>query len=75
MRTAITFHANFFVHKGGSDVMASTKMGASTSAYLGGIELQITNETTNSPIYYITVQAENGAGATSQLKHSRYGDL
>ena len=44
----------------------------STSGYLNGIHMDLTDETTMEPIYYVTVICENGASAKSEEVYSRY---
>ncbi|XP_035698714.1 uncharacterized protein LOC118431579 [Branchiostoma floridae] len=51
--------------KGGTDVMPFENMGADRSAYINNLQLQLYDEVTGSPVYYVTVKAQNGAGAFS----------
>ncbi|XP_078658230.1 uncharacterized protein LOC144903713 [Branchiostoma floridae x Branchiostoma belcheri] len=50
---------------GATDVMAFENMGADKSAYINNLQLQLYDETTKSPVYYVTVKAQNGAGVFS----------
>ncbi|XP_078658229.1 uncharacterized protein LOC144903712 [Branchiostoma floridae x Branchiostoma belcheri] len=50
---------------GGMDVLPFENMGADRSAYINNLQLQLYDETTGSPVYYVTVKAQNGAGAFS----------
>ncbi|XP_078616233.1 uncharacterized protein LOC144884654 [Branchiostoma floridae x Branchiostoma japonicum] len=50
---------------GGSDVSDYQSLGPAADGYVGNLNLQLTNKTTNSPIYYLTVKAENAAGSFS----------
>ena len=56
---------------GGSDVCDYQHIGHETDGYVGNLNLQLTNKTTNSPIYYLTVKAENAAGSFSTNITSR----
>ncbi|KAI8516746.1 hypothetical protein Bbelb_053270, partial [Branchiostoma belcheri] len=51
---------------GGNDVSDYQSVGPETDGYVGNLNLQLTNKTTNSPVYYLTVKAENGAGGFSR---------
>ncbi|XP_066289112.1 uncharacterized protein [Branchiostoma lanceolatum] len=51
---------------GGNDVIDYQSFGTGTDSYVGNLDLQLTNKTTNSPIYYLTVKAENAAGSFSR---------
>ncbi|XP_078573994.1 uncharacterized protein LOC144860567 isoform X3 [Branchiostoma floridae x Branchiostoma japonicum] len=50
---------------GGTDVMPFENLGADRSSYINNLQLQLYNEVTGSPVYYVTVKAQNGAGAFS----------
>ncbi|XP_035668230.1 uncharacterized protein LOC118410564 [Branchiostoma floridae] len=50
---------------GGSDVSDYQHIGHETDGYVGNLNLQLTNKTTYSPVYYLTVKAENAAGSFS----------
>ncbi|XP_078578634.1 uncharacterized protein LOC144863382 [Branchiostoma floridae x Branchiostoma japonicum] len=58
-------------HPGGSDMSDLRRMGPAIDGYIGGIDLQLTDLDTNTPVYYVTVRAENGAGLLSQNLTSR----
>ena len=47
-------------------------MGISKDGYINKVNLALTNESTNVPIYYITVKSRNGAGKESSVLSSRY---
>eukprot|EP00058_Branchiostoma_floridae_P000529 XP_002586017.1 hypothetical protein BRAFLDRAFT_110183 [Branchiostoma floridae] len=51
---------------GDSDVSDYQSLGSGRDGYIGNLNLQLTNKTTNSPIYYLTVKAENAAGTFSK---------
>ncbi|CAH1268735.1 Hypp3967 [Branchiostoma lanceolatum] len=51
---------------GGNDVIDYQSLGPGTDSYVGNLDLQLTNKTTNSPIYYLIVKAENAAGSFSR---------
>ncbi|XP_035696857.1 uncharacterized protein LOC118430254 [Branchiostoma floridae] len=51
---------------GGNDVSGYQNLGPGADGYVGNLSLQLTNKTTNSPIYYLTVKAENAAGSFSR---------
>ncbi|XP_078697384.1 uncharacterized protein LOC144925295 [Branchiostoma floridae x Branchiostoma belcheri] len=51
---------------GGNDVSDYQSVGPETDGYVGNLNLQLTNKTTNSPVYYLTIKAENGAGGFSR---------
>ena len=57
---------------GKADVLAFSSMGLSKDGYIGNVNFALTNVTTNTPIYYITVKAVNGAGKQSSVMSSRY---
>lgn len=40
-------------------------VGAESSQYITGITLELTNTTTKTPVYYVSMKAENGAGILS----------
>ncbi|XP_019642103.1 PREDICTED: uncharacterized protein LOC109483513 [Branchiostoma belcheri] len=50
---------------GATDVLPFENMGADRSAYIDNLQLQLYDESTGSPVYYVTVKAQNGAGAFS----------
>ncbi|KAI8516764.1 hypothetical protein Bbelb_053450 [Branchiostoma belcheri] len=50
---------------GGNDVSDYRNLGPGSDGYIGNLNLQLTNKTTNSPVYYLTVKAENAAGSFS----------
>ncbi|XP_078695732.1 uncharacterized protein LOC144924477 [Branchiostoma floridae x Branchiostoma belcheri] len=50
---------------GGNDVSDYRNVGTGSDGYIGNLNLQLTNKTTNSPVYYLTVKAENAAGSFS----------
>ncbi|XP_019624877.1 PREDICTED: uncharacterized protein LOC109470382 isoform X2 [Branchiostoma belcheri] len=52
---------------GGTDVMPFENMGPDESAYINNLQLQLYDEATGSPVYYVTVKAQNGAGAFSTV--------
>ncbi|KAI8519526.1 hypothetical protein Bbelb_027830 [Branchiostoma belcheri] len=52
---------------GGTDVMPFENMGPDESAYINNLQLQLYVETTGSPVYYVAVKAQNGAGAFSTV--------
>ncbi|KAI8510725.1 hypothetical protein Bbelb_116410, partial [Branchiostoma belcheri] len=58
-------------YPGGSDISDLTSMGPAIDGYIGGIDLPLTDLDTNTPVYYVTVLAENGAGLLSQNLTSR----
>ncbi|XP_066299088.1 uncharacterized protein [Branchiostoma lanceolatum] len=45
--------------------MPFKNMGSDRSAYINNLQLQLYDEATGSPVYYVTVKAQNGAGAFS----------
>ncbi|XP_066289761.1 uncharacterized protein [Branchiostoma lanceolatum] len=51
---------------GGNDISDYQSLGSGRDGYIGNLNLQLTNKTTDSPVYYITVKAENAAGTFSQ---------
>ncbi|XP_077992165.1 uncharacterized protein LOC144446291 [Glandiceps talaboti] len=55
---------------GGVDVSDYRSMGINRDGYIDGLELELYDETTNQPIYYVSVKAENGAGELSAPKIS-----
>lgn len=52
-------------HTGGTDVLSWKLVGAESSQYITGIALELTNMTTKTPVYYVSMKAENGAGILS----------
>ena len=46
-------------------------MGTEREGYIDNIQLELTNSTTESPVYYITVKAVNGAKMASLANSSR----
>lgn len=40
-------------------------VGAESSQYITGLALELTNTTTKTPVYYVSMKAENGAGILS----------
>ncbi|XP_078575736.1 uncharacterized protein LOC144861641 [Branchiostoma floridae x Branchiostoma japonicum] len=50
---------------GSTEVMPFENLGADRSAYINNLQLQLYDEVTGSPVYYVTVKAQNGAGAFS----------
>ena len=49
---------------GGTDILGWTSVGISTSHYINGLSLDLTNASTLSPLYHVSLIAENGAGLT-----------
>ena len=68
LRLLLLFVFRFFVGK--TDVLGERNMGETTNPYIK-VKLNITNTTTDVPIYYVNVRAENGAGALSNITTSR----
>jgi len=62
----------FFVFVGKTDLLAFRRMGLSKDGYIDNVDLALTNVTTNTPVYYVTVKAVNGAGKESSVMSSRY---
>ncbi|XP_062596534.1 uncharacterized protein LOC134257978, partial [Saccostrea cucullata] len=52
---------------GGDDVLAWKSVGTESSQYITGFTLEVTNQTTKSPTYYLSLKAKNGAGLVSPL--------
>ncbi|KAK3101936.1 hypothetical protein FSP39_007496 [Pinctada imbricata] len=50
---------------GARDVLDWISVGSESSAYIGGLSLNVTNQTTFDPVYYVSMMAENGAGLLS----------
>ena len=50
---------------GGTDILTWTDVGPEPSNYVTGFTLVLTNETNMSPVYYISMRGENGAGLYS----------
>lgn len=50
---------------GGTDILAWKDVGAASSQYISGLSLELTNITSKSPVYYVSMKAENGAGILS----------
>ncbi|KAI8482777.1 hypothetical protein Bbelb_394390 [Branchiostoma belcheri] len=51
---------------GADDISGYRNLGSERDGYVGNLNLQLTNKTTNSPVYYLTVKAENAAGGFSR---------
>lgn len=45
--------------------MAWKDVGSASSQYISGLSLELTNITSKSPVYYVSMKAENGAGILS----------
>ncbi|CAH1259269.1 FAT1 [Branchiostoma lanceolatum] len=58
-------------YPGGSDIYDLRSMGPAIDGYIEGIDLHLTDAHTNTPVYFVTVLAENGAGLFSQNLTSR----
>ncbi|CAH1258771.1 JAG1 [Branchiostoma lanceolatum] len=58
-------------YPGGYDISELRSMGPAIDGYIEGIDLQLTDLNTNTPVYYVTVLAKNGAGLLSQNLTSR----
>ena len=50
---------------GGTDILAWKDVGSASSQYISGLSLELTNITSKSPVYYVSMKAENGAGILS----------
>ena len=57
--------------EGSGDILHSMSFGSSPDGYIHNLHLDITNSTTNLPVYYVNVIAVNGAGLVSGLLSSR----
>ena len=60
---------------GQTDVLAFRSVGLSRDEYIGNLNLPLTDQSTNIPLYYIVVKALNGAGKESTILSSRYDEL
>ena len=67
----ITFVRIFFIVSGGTDVQVFEDVGQKTNIHIPGSLFSLTNKTTNTPVYYISVQCRSGAGQMSTVKSSR----
>lgn len=50
---------------GETDKLPWKSVGTESSQYIGGLDLELTNQTTRSPVYYLSVRARNGAGVVN----------
>lgn len=57
---------------GGTDIRGWRDMGTAVSGFMDGLSLELTDEDTGTPLYYISVRATNGAGELSTIQTSRY---
>lgn len=51
---------------GTADVLAWKAVGTESAQYITGFNLEVTNQTSKTPVYYLSLKAENGAGLVSQ---------
>ena len=56
---------------GAVDVLPFTSVGDSLDGQMEGLSLSLTDADTNTPVYYISVVAVNGAGMESDPRSSR----
>jgi hypothetical protein len=49
------------VFLGGTNILAWTGFGIEKDIYISNLALTLTNHTTKSPVYYVSVKATNGA--------------
>ena len=56
---------------GQTDVLAFRSVGLSRDEYIGNLNLPLTDQSTDIPVYYIVVKALNGAGKESTISSSR----
>jgi len=54
-----------------TDVLSFRSMGLSRDGYIDNVKLDLTDITTNTPVYHITVKTLNGAGKGSAIMSSR----
>jgi hypothetical protein len=50
---------------GADDVFTWQSVGTASSQYITGFTLEVSNQTTKSPVYYLSLKAQNGAGLVS----------
>ena len=50
---------------GGTDKLPWRSVGTESSQYISGLNLELTNQTTRSPVYYLSLRARNGAGVVN----------
>lgn len=50
---------------GTDDVLGWMPVGMESTQYITGFTLSTTNQTTKTPVYYLSLKAENGAGLVS----------
>ena len=55
------------VFVGGTDILGWTQHGTETDVYITGLSLPLTDIKTKSPVYYVSMKAENGAGQESSV--------
>ncbi|KAJ8321023.1 hypothetical protein KUTeg_002610 [Tegillarca granosa] len=55
----------YYVAVGGTDILNFKDMGDQQDMYIDNLNLPLTNISTKSPVYYVTVKAVNGAGLES----------
>ena len=56
---------------GQTDLLDFQSMGLSEDGYINNVNLALTDVSTNSPVYYVTVKAINRAGKESAVMSSR----
>jgi hypothetical protein len=62
-----TFPGLYMVFVGGTDILGWTQHGTETDTYITGLSLPLTDIKTKSPVYYVSMKAENGAGQESSV--------
>ena len=60
-------HNIYMVFVGGTDILGWTNHGTETDVYITGLSLTLTDIKIKSPVYYISMKAENGAGQESSV--------
>jgi hypothetical protein len=54
-----------FIVSGGTDILPWKDYGAENDIYITGLSLTVTDETSRTPVYYVSLKAMNGAGLES----------
>ena len=59
------FIINIFLFLGGTEIKSWTDVGLKTDEYINGLSLEVSNISTKTPVYYVSLIAINGAGLES----------
>ena len=61
----VMFSLFSYYNTGGTDKLPWRSVGTESGQYISGLNLELTNQTTRSPVYYLSLRARNGAGVVN----------